>query len=106
MRISVLREGGLAAAALADDAQRFAAHDVERDIVHGVHIALQRVHKAAVDGEIGFQVLYVEKDFVALHARTSSLPTKWQATFRSPTWRRLGLSRLQRSVHRGQRGWK
>ena len=73
-----LADRGLAAARLADQRQRLALADRERDAVDGVHVAAHGAEKAAGYGEVLLEVADLEEG--RAHAVTASRAAWWQAT--------------------------
>ena len=86
--------GALAAAALAHEAERLAALDVEREAVHGVHGAdLALEHDPAGDGEVDAQVLDADEG-VFVQRGGGGAALRWRRSNRH--LRRLVLAQLAR----------
>ena len=80
----------LAAARLADDAERLAAVDAERDVLDGVHDAAAAREHAQADGEVLRQVLDLDERVAAGGARCAPTPQA-DAASRSAQSPRLSL---------------
>src|SRR3954467_5339692 len=109
---------GLAAAGLADEADRLAALDRQRDVVHGTDVADVAIqHEPALDREPDLQVLDLDErpaSVRAAHAVAAVLVRSHSSTatgLKHATWWpgsisvSRGTSRRERSISNRQRGW-
>src|SRR5204863_6510227 len=98
------RGGGLAAAALADQAERLALLEDEVDAVDGADMADHRLEESARDREEFLQAADLEQR-VAHAGSAMSWCRKQLASWLAATDCRLGTAAEQRGMASGQRGW-
>src|SRR5438552_4781161 len=96
--------GGLAAARLADEAQRLAGHDVERHVVHRVHTRHLAREQAATDREVLLEVANLEERLwhgVASQYRKQATLWPGRTSLRGGVFSKcMGLASAQRGAKR------
>ncbi len=95
-----LGRGGLAAAGLADDAERLAGHDLERHAVDRAHDRAAPIEHAATDREVLAQIARLQER--GGHGTCS----QHRAACAADTVTEGGACSLHRSSICGHRGWK
>src|SRR5207248_7269378 len=115
----------LAAAGFANQPQRLALADREIDAIHGADVRHRALEHAGRDREVGLEAAHLQDGLgrgpslgelgagrglgAQLAASFKSRPawvTQQVASWVGPTGSKGGISRMQRSIRKGQRGWK